>query len=228
MRIEELKPGQELTLFVSVHNNSLVFTSKVQEINPRRHMVFADAVFQNGKPISFRGKGVILNVLAATGDEKPHLFKNVSNTLLRRSDGTLCYSLTTIAESVAYNRRQNFRCYVGIETFIQAGTNRAAHEAIIRDVSSNGFAVVCDSNVDFPAGSLVHVVLNDQIDGFGEKYVFHLYGLIARIQELENGRTVYGCRLNNHVAGLDSYLMKKERNRLKKNSYGNSRTPGLK
>lgn len=223
MRIEELHPGQELTLFVSVNKNSLVFTSKVQEINRRRHMVFADAVFQNGKPISFRGKGVILNVLAATGDDKPHLFKNVSNTLLRRSDGTLCYSLTTIAESVAYNRRENFRCYVGIETSIRVGTNRAAYEAIIRDVSSNGFAVVCDNDVKFPTGSLIHVVLNDQIDGFGEKYYFHLYGLVARIQELENGRIVYGCRLNNHVAGLDSYLMKKERNRLKKNSYSNFR-----
>lgn len=223
MRIEELRPGQELTLFVSVNDNTLVFTSKVQEINPRRHMIFADAVFQNGKPISFRGKGVILNVLAAVEDEKPQLFKNVSNTLLRRSDGTLCYSFTTIAESVAYNRRQNFRCYVGIETSIQLGTNRAAHEAIIRDVSSNGFAVVCDSDVKFPSGSLVHVVLNDQIDGFGEKYYFHLYGLVARIQELENGRTVYGCRLNNHVAGLDAYLMKKERNRLKKQNYGSFR-----
>lgn len=223
MHIEELKPGQELTLFVSVNNNSLVFTSKVQEINPRRHMIFADAVLQNEKPISFRGKGVVLNVLAATGDDKPHLFKNVSNTLLRRSDGTLCYSLTTIAESVAYNRRQNFRCYVGIETSIQVGTNRAAHEAIIRDVSSNGFAVVCDSNVKFPSGSLIHVILNDKIEEFGEQYNFHLYGLVARIQELENGRTVYGCRLNNHVAGLDSYLMKKERNRLKKNSYSSFR-----
>lgn len=223
MRIEELRPGQELTLFVSVNNNSLVFTSRVQEINPKRHMIFADAVFQNGKPISFRGKGVILNVLAAINDEKPHLFKNVSNTLLRRSDGTLCYSFTTIAESVAYNRRENFRCYVGIETSVQVGTNRAAHEAIIRDVSSNGFAVVCDNDVKFPAGSLVHVVLNDQIDGFGEKYYFHLYGLVARIQELENGRTVYGCRLNNHVAGLDAYLMKKERNRLKKHSYSSFR-----
>lgn len=223
MRIEELRPGQELTLFVSVHNNSLVFTSKVQEINRKRHMIFADAVFQNGRPISFRGKGVVLNVLAATGNDKPHLFKNVANTLLRRSDGTLCYSLTTIAESVAYNRRENFRCYVGIETSIQVGTNRAAYEAIIKDVSSNGFAVVCDNNVRFPSGSLVHVVLNDQIDGFGERYVFHLYGLVARIQELENGRIIYGCRLNNHVAGLDSYLMKKERNRLKKNSYSNFR-----
>ncbi len=223
MRIEELKPGQELTLFVSVHGNSLVFTSKVQEVNRKRHMIFADAVFQNGRPISFRGKGVILNVLAATGDEKPHLFKNVANTLLRRSDGTLCYSLTTIVESVAYNRRENFRCYVGIETSIQVGTNRAAHEAIIRDVSSNGFAVVCNRDIRFPAGSLVHVVLNDQIDGFGEKYVFHLYGLVARIQELENGRIIYGCRLNNHVAGLDSYLMKKERNRLKKSSYSSYR-----
>lgn len=221
MRIEELKPGQEITLLVYVKNNSLAFTSKVQEVNPLKHIIFADAVFQGEKPISFRGKGVILNVLASVGDEKPHLFKNVSSTLLKRSDGTLCYSLTTIAESVTYNRRKNFRCYVGIETSIRIGSNRAAHEAIIRDVSSTGFAVVCDNDVKFLPGHLVHVVLNDQIEEYGEKFFFHLYGLVSRIQELENGKTVYGCRLNNHVNGLDAYIMKKERYRLKHNSGSN-------
>ncbi len=216
MLIEELKPGQEISLLINVNNNSLVFTSRVQETLPRKHTIFAEAVFKGTKPLSFRGKGVVLDILATTEDDKPHLFKNVSNVLLKRANGTFCYGFTTLAESVTYNRRQNYRCYVGIETYIRFGPNQAAHEAIIRDISSTGFAVVCDSDVKFIPGNLIHVVLNDQIEDFGEKYYFHLYGLVARIQELENGKVVYGCRLNNNVKGLDAYIMKKDRYRLKR------------
>lgn len=219
MLIEELKPGQEISLVVNVNNNSLFFTSKVQETLPKKHTIFVDAVFKGVKPVSFRGKGVILDVLAAVENaDKPHLFKNVSSTLLKRSNGTFCYGLTTLAESVAHNRRENYRCYIGIETYIQFGPNHAAHEAIIRDISATGFAVVCDNDVNFMQGSLVHVVLNDQIEDFGEKYTFHLYGLVARVQDLENGKLVYGCRLNNNIKGLDAYIMEKDRQHLKRRS----------
>lgn len=220
MQIQELTPGQEITLLVRVNGNSLAFTSRVQEVAHRKHMIIADAVFHGNKPISFKGKGVILDVLVAVADEKPRLFKNVSSTLLRKSDDTFCYSLTTLADSIPYNRRGNFRCYIGIETSIRFGSNSAAHPAIIRDVSSTGFAVVCDSDVKFRPGQLLHAVLDDQIEEYQEKYFFHLYGLVARIQELENGKTVYGCRLNNKVIGLEDYIIKKERYRLKQHSGG--------
>ena len=48
-----------------------------------------------------------------------------------------------------------------------------------------------------------------------------MYGLLTRTQELENGKILYGCRLNNPVPGLEAYIMKKERLRLKKSNGGN-------
>ena len=219
MFIEELQPKQEIQLLVNVNNNSLVFTSKVQETLPKKHTIFVDAVYKGNKPVSFKGNGVILDVMAAVEDaSKPHLFKNVSSTLLKRTNGTFCYGLTSMEASITHNRRENYRCYIGIETYIEFGPNHMTHEAIIRDISATGFAVVCDNEVSFLPGNLVHVVLNDQIESSGEKYTFHLYGLVARLQEIENGKTIYGCRLNNNVKGLDAYIVEKDRQQLKRRS----------
>ena len=55
----------------------------------------------------------------------------------------------------------------------------------------------------------------------GTVYSFHLYGLIARIQELDNGKVLYGCKLTGPVPGLDKYIMEKERLRLKSTNGGN-------
>ena len=70
-------------------------------------------------------------------------------------------------------------------------------------------------------GQLVHTVLNDRpLDG-GVSYSFQLYGLVARIQELENGKRLFGCKLNNPIHGLDKYIVEKERIRLKNSNGGN-------
>lgn len=220
MRIEELKQGQVVSLLVNANGTPLTFDAKILDVYPRRHFILVNAIFYGEKAISFRGKGVVVDMLVCIENEKPALFKNVSATLIKKSDGTLCYSITTVAESVVYNRRENFRCYIGLPSSVQCGPNHAAHSTVIRDISSTGFAIVCDPGVDLKKDELVHVVLNDKIEVTGELYLFHMYGLVARKQELENGCNVYGCKLNHHIAGLDRYIMLKERLRLKKANGG--------
>lgn len=64
-------------------------------------------------------------------------------------------------------------------------------------------------------GQVIHTVLNDRIDEIAKNYTFQLYGLIVRKVELENGRVIYGCKLNNPVPGLENYIMIKERIRIR-------------
>lgn len=97
-----------------------------------------------------------------------------------------------------------------------AALNRAAHDAIIKDISYNGFSVVSKEDLKLEVNQTVHAVLNDHMDETAENFNFHLYGLVARIQELENGLFLYGCRLNNPVPGLEQYIIKKERAVLRK------------
>ena len=71
--------------------------------------------------------------------------------------------------------------------------------------------MVSKEDLKLEVNQTVHAVLNDHMDETAENFNFHLYGLVARIQELENGLFLYGCRLNNPVPGLEQYIIKKER-----------------
>lgn len=209
MQIDDLTAGLSLNFLIHLNTEQLQFESKILEVYPRRHTLLAEGVFTDDKIISFRGKGLVVDLIVTFPEEKPQLFKNVTTNVVKRADGTLCYTVFSVAGSKTYNRRQSYRCYVGIETAVQCGLNRAAHDAIIKDISYNGFSVVSKEDLKLEVNQTVHAVLNDHMDETAENFNFHLYGLVARIQELENGLFLYGCRLNNPVPGLEQYIIKK-------------------
>lgn len=216
MRIEEVTPGLSIEIVANFGEEQLMFDSHIEEVYPRKHLVLAAPVLQNDKVISFRAKGLIVDVLVTLEDDKPQLFKNVTISVLKKPDGTFCYNLATAALSKPYNRRRNFRCYVGAASSVQFGPNHRTHEAVIKDISASGFSFVCNNDVSFDKDQLVHTVLNDYLEELAENFSFHLYGIIVRSYPLDDMRTVYGCRLNKKVSGLDAYIMKKERLRLKR------------
>ena len=196
MQIDDLTAGLSLSFLINLNTEQLQFESKILEVYPRRHTLLAQGVFTDDKIISFRGKGLVVDLIVTLPEDKPQLFKNVTTNVVKLSDGTLCYTVSSIAGSKTYNRRQSYRCYVGIETAVQCGLNRAAHDAIIKDISYNGFSVVSKEDLKLEVNQTVHAVLNDHMDETAENFNFHLYGLVARIQELENGLFLYGCRLD--------------------------------
>ena len=203
MQIDDLTAGLSLSFIIHLNNEELQFESRILEVYSRRHTLLAEGVFTDDKIISFRGKGLLVDLLVTLPDDKPQLFKNVTTNVVKRADGTLCYNVFSIAGSKTYNRRQSYRCYIGIETAIQCGLNRSAHDVIIKDISYNGFAVVSREDLELGVNQTVHAVLNDHLEETAENFNFHLYGLVARVQELENGLFLYGCRLSNPVPGLE-------------------------
>lgn len=223
MRIEELTPGTPITFMVKQGSRELLFESKIIGASPQKHLVLAEAIFRDNKVICFHGKNtgqnLIVDVLIEPSDDKPQQFKNVLVTTLKKGN-IYFYSLSTLAESKPYNRRESYRCYLGLSTSVQPGVNCTAVPVVVRDVSVSGFAVVCDNALALEPNQLLHVVVNDYIKETAEQYSFQMYGLLARTQELENGKFLYGCRLNTPIPGLESYIMKKERLRLKKSNGG--------
>jgi len=218
MKIEEIPAGLDGKLVAKIGNETVELQTTFREAIPKKHMITADPIFRNDKVISFRAKGLVVDVLVNPPESAPLVFKNVTVALMRREDQSLCYAITTIAESKALNRRESFRCFVGIASSVQGGGNKAAYDAVIKDVSTTGFSVTCDNDVEYHENQVLHVILNDYLDETAENFNFHLYGIIVRCVELENGKRLYGCRLNNKVPGIDQYINKKERLRIKKNN----------
>lgn len=220
MLIEELSAGQRITIIAIIGEEQLTFETTITETYPKKHIVLADPIYKDEKIVSFRTKNLRINITAVLDQNTPFLFKNVSVSLMRKPDDSLCYAISSAAEGKVNNRRQNFRCFLGIDTVLQCGTNHTTHNAVLRDISMGGFSVTCDAATDFHENQILHVLLKDYFEELAEKYSFHLYGIIVRRQELENNRIIYGCRLNSKIPGLEAYIIKKERRQLKKHAGG--------
>ena len=217
MRIEELEANQAIKLLVNAGNQQLEFPSTVLEAFPRKHLILTSPIMKDDKIISFSGKGIQTHVVVFFPDQKPIVFQNVTIQTTRDRNDALCYMITSLLDSREFNRRGAFRCYIGIDTHVRIGSHKGALEAIIKDVSSSGFAFALRGEKELEIGESVHAVLNDYIEETAKSYSFHLIGNIVRSYEMENKMTVYGCQLTTKIVGLDTYLVEKERIRLQRN-----------
>ena len=218
MRIDEVSAGQAITLTANLNNEQISFPSTILEVFPKKKLVLAEPVYREDKVVTFRGNNISVDMLVNRGDDQPVLFKNISIALMKKSDGSLCYNLSSATEGKGINRRQNFRCFIGNAVTMQCGLERMTCNAILRDVSVSGFAVITDPNVSLEKNQIIHVLLEDYIEETKENFSFHLYGLVVRKDEMPKGRVLYGCRLNNQIAGLDTYIMVKQRIALRKSN----------
>ncbi|MBP5198665.1 MAG: PilZ domain-containing protein [Lachnospiraceae bacterium] len=219
MLIEELEVGTPISFLVDIGGaepQHLEFSSHIEESYPKKKMAIAEAVMRDDKIVSFKGENTVVNVIALFSDDKPQIFNNVTVTSMKRSNNTFCYSLQCTAAGKPFNRRGSYRCYVGLPTSLAYKPGAEPVEVIIKDVSVSGFALTCPSEIELAINQVVHVVLTDTIEQSGDTFTFQMYGIVVRSQDLENGKIVYGCKLNNHVGGLENYVALKERMNLKK------------
>ncbi len=223
MKLEELTVGTPISIIAYVNDEELNFKSTIQETYPRKRFIVADPIYEDEKIITFHGNNITVDVLVALEKDKPQLFKNVKIAPMKKADKSLCYGISSPTESKGINRRENFRCFVGKPTQIKCGISQDIFPAILRDVSVSGFAVVTDNDLELRQNQVIHAMLEDYIDELGESFSFHLYGLIVRIQPLENGKFVYGCRLSTRIGGLENYITKKERIALRKSNENSRR-----
>lgn len=219
MFIEELQSGQEIKLVAKIGEEEVEFVTTVQEPIPRKHSVITDAVRKNEKVVTFHGKGLIVDVLVNPSDSAPLVFKNVSIVLTKKvNDDSFVYVISTITEAKVLNRRKCFRTFVGKEISVQCGSNHAAYDAVLKDISATGFAVVMGTSPEEPRfreNQVIHTLLNDYIEDTQQQFSFQLYGIIVRIEETDNGKIIYGCKLNTKTPGIEAYVMLKERIRIR-------------
>lgn len=211
MQLNDLERGQCVSIQVVIDATQHEFATEIIE-TPKEQYVLAAPIFKGGKIISFQSEKIITNLIVNIPNNKPHIFFNVRIRALKTANGQYMYQIITDTPSREFNRRGAFRCYIGLDTSIRIGADHRALETTIRDVSLSGFSFVMpwgsDSyNLDEP----VHTVLNEFINEKKMRFSMHLFGVIVRTEELANGNIVYGCRLTSPVAGLEKYIMLKER-----------------
>lgn len=217
MKLYELSEGQKFQIVISLNDQKMEFDSEVVNCVPRKHLIYATPIIKNDRILSFNAPGLSADVVVSSDEAKPLLFRNVSISTLKDSGGTFYYGIASAGDGVVFNRRNVFRCFIDIPAVLNLGTGHKTRDIIVRDVSINGFSFCfTDPNETTEIHIPVHTVLNDYIDVLYENFSFHLFGEIVREQTLENGRKIYGCKLDHELFGMDNYIAKKERIRLAK------------
>lgn len=221
MRISELEQGTSLSFVTNIEGTAengdggqITLSSVVVGTPPKKNGILAAGIYQKNKIISFKGDHIKVNMIATFKDNKPLLFSNVDIMLVKQG-ANVCYLITCTEQGKPINRRESYRCFVGLPVSLHYATGSPGVSAIVRDISQTGFSVVCDEVV-LSQKQIIHAMLEDYFNDTDEHFQFPLYGSVVRIQELENGKTVYGCKLTGKVGGLENYIAKKDRRSIKK------------
>ena len=63
MQIDDLTAGLSLSFLINLNTEQLQFESKILEVYPRKYTSRANGLFTDDKIISFRGKGLIVDLI---------------------------------------------------------------------------------------------------------------------------------------------------------------------
>lgn len=210
MLLQEIDVGSKATILVRIGSQTLTFDTIVQE--PSEDGILTEPIYRNDKLIGFRTKGLIITVqICNMSDEKVYEFNNVEILNVRTKDGEIHHKMICKYPGKQINRRTAVRVWLGIDGVARVGANRTAYTVVVKDISISGISFILHKDMGIEAGEMAHITFND-VDA---RTKFSLSAIIVRTAEMEDGRVLYGCRLNQESPAIAKYIADKQREKLK-------------
>ena len=210
MFISEIPVGAGLRLTVGIGLQTIEFATKVAEVYDE--CIYAEPILQNSKMLGFGSKGLVLTMIITASDEgKAWQFSNIKVRNVKKHDGGLFHEITCKTEGKPINRRGAVRVWIGEPGMASVGISRDVFDVIVKDISVNGIAFICDNNIEISAGSVVNVTFKDPTSNTR----FEISSIVVRSEEMEKNRTLYGCKLNQENTAISRYVNEKQREKLK-------------
>ncbi|MCR5691567.1 MAG: hypothetical protein K6G62_05050 [Eubacterium sp.] len=219
MNISELSPGSKLRLNVAIRDRQFEFESKVAEPSKKEFLI--EPIRMDGKLLNVEGNSVTVDLLLIREDEKPIIWKNVDIRCVRHKHKTY-YAVDKDLPGKEYNRRREYRLFVGEEMTAHIGSDRTDRSILLKDVSNSGFAFINPSSLEEDEESFVYLAFPAKL---GEREIeIPLFGKIVRKMDLPDGRVLYGCVLVKKNEILGRYINQKQMEILakKRERYGDA------
>ncbi len=210
MFIYELPEGSEVIIRCSLGLTYAEYKSQIVKVDLEEKNILIDAIKINEKVVGFQAANII-NVVTVVNpqDKKVYIYRETEIDVVRdMTDRNLVYHRISSAESVeATNRRNNFRVFLGLDGVLQAGTNKRTYDVIVKDISANGFGILCSMDVKLREGQSVHLVFTDPEDDTR----FSLNGTIVHAIAVDANTMHYGCMLPREYDSIRRYAADKQR-----------------
>lgn len=209
VKLSDLETGTEVRLNLLIDNQRFDFDTVIQHKN--RRDVFLEPIRKGEKLLNVQGDNIALDIMYMRPEGKPILWKNMKLECVRyKREIYYCAKSDQVGEE--YNRRGEFRLYVGEEFPAMNGTERRAHHVILKDLSSSGFAFISEYELKDVGHALIRI---KYIGELKEKVCeIALLGRIVRTMELEDGRILYGCALVKKNDAIGHYIYRKQMEQL--------------
>ena len=210
MYLHEVDGESKVTVLVGIGSQILAFDTKIEEVS--ENGILTEPICRDGKLVGFRTQGLVIRIqVTNASDGKVYEFSNVEILNVKTRDQKSHHRMSAKLEGKIVNRRSAVRVWLGYDAVVQIGTNRTAHEVIIKDISVSGISFVFDHSIKAEVGETVHVTFKD----VGAKTKFSLGAVIVRMEELDGGKTLAGCRLNQESNAISKYVNDKQREKLR-------------
>ncbi|MGN0161318.1 MAG: PilZ domain-containing protein [Lachnospiraceae bacterium] len=234
MLISEIPPNTEITILVHRGPNSITFTTKAAEITSEEEIkiidklrktytnkffVVVDVIKEDDNVVGFP-VGNIQYILDCTVDNKPYLFNDIQINAIKLPTGSEYHIIFSDKNMAPYNRRQEYRLWLGIDGIAQLGLNRAARDVVIKDISLSGIGFVTGLDYECKIGDTARISFSDkQVDRYTRQVRelrFSVNARIVRIEEVDDKSKVIGCRIMscNNQSNLEKYIALKQRERM--------------
>lgn len=232
MYISDMGIDVELKLEVNGGATKMEFSSKVVGIEDKKQRkmldaaskgypyAIVDAFRKDGKIVNFPPKGVSYKVIYIDpSSKKVFEFANVVVKPTMLPTGEKLHMLISPSEMKEFNRRENFRLWLGSSAVAQLGLNKENFDVILKDISATGVAFILENrlleNVLAKPKVSTPVVLSFHDDTTERN--FKLNATIVRMEKVDEMRTLYGCKFKQESDAITKLINDKQRERAKVN-----------
>lgn len=210
MLLEELDVGSKITILVGIGSQTLSFDSVVEE--PSDNGILTTPVYRNDKLVGFRTKGLVIRIqVTNASDQKVYEFANVEILNVKTQDEQIHHKMICKNPGKQINRRTAVRVWLGLDGIAQVGTHKVAYEVTVKDISVSGISFFFHKDLNVEPGTIAHIVFNDS----EARMKFNISAIIVRTAQLDDGKVLYGCRLNQESPAIAKYVNDKQREKLK-------------
>lgn len=211
MLFSELGTGTTVRLSISIDEMFFEFETTVQTKHKKKILI--EPIRKDGKILNVQGDNVVVDIMYVREDEKPMLWRDADLECVRLK-GQFYYAVSADLQGKEYNRRGDFRLFIGEEHPAKIGHGGSDRIVILKDLSNSGFAFIYSEDIEGAEGAFVYMsypaVLGDRT------LELPLIGKIVRKMTLSDGRKLYGCVLMKKNEMIGHYINQKQMEQLAK------------
>ena len=211
MLINELMPGSELTINATSEDKATSLYSEVIELSEmdKRYLsaILAKTHFRACTAVSlFVSDHYTINFMApnvqcdcvALQNNLPFLWSKVKIVKFNFPDAGMQHIIFSNCDAQSFNRRKDFRQWLGIDGSFSYGSPPLTQKAMIKDISVTGVGLLVDPNCQIETGTRIKIQFSEPItkpNGDPGEVVHTVFAKVVRIAAVNEKNKLLGTRI---------------------------------